>query len=150
VSRYLVLYLTTLAVLTALDFLFFGIVAKGFFASKVGDIRPVPAVLFYLLLCRGRADLRQRPCVRDLAIDACLRRAVRPVLLRDLRSHLAGAAQALELGGRGRRRVLGRGRDRDRRERGADRGQCDRAEGLSGIAEIAVIASQRVARTRAR
>jgi uncharacterized membrane protein len=53
VSRYLVLYLTTLAVLTALDFLFFGIVAKRFFASKVGDIRPVPAVLFYLLYVAG-------------------------------------------------------------------------------------------------
>ena len=52
-SRYLVLYLTTLAVLAALDFLFFGIVAKGFFASEVGDIRPVPAVLFYLLYVAG-------------------------------------------------------------------------------------------------
>jgi hypothetical protein len=69
-------------------------------------VRPAAAAL-----CRGRADLRQRPCVRNLAIDACLRRAVRPVLLRDPRSHLAGAAQALELGGRGRRRVLGCGRD---------------------------------------
>ena len=56
-SRYLVLYLTTLAVLTVLDFLFLGIVAKGFFASEVGDmlgeIRPVPAVLFYLLYVAG-------------------------------------------------------------------------------------------------
>jgi uncharacterized membrane protein len=50
VSRYLVLYLTTLTVLAALDFLFLGIVAKGLFASEVGDmlgeIRPVPSVLF--------------------------------------------------------------------------------------------------------
>jgi uncharacterized membrane protein len=57
VSRYLVMYLTTLAVLTALDFLFLGIVAKGFFVSEVGDmlgeIRPVPAVLFYLLYVVG-------------------------------------------------------------------------------------------------
>jgi uncharacterized membrane protein len=57
VSRYLVLYLTTLAVLTALDFLFLGLVAKGFFAAQVGDmlgeIKPVPAVLFYLLYVAG-------------------------------------------------------------------------------------------------
>jgi uncharacterized membrane protein len=57
VRRYLVLYLTTLAVLTVLDFLFLGIVAKGFFASEVGDmlgeIRPLPAVLFYLLYVAG-------------------------------------------------------------------------------------------------
>ena len=56
-SRYLVLYLTTLAVLTALDFLFLGLVAKGFFAAQVGDmlgeIKPVPAVLFYLLYVAG-------------------------------------------------------------------------------------------------
>ena len=56
-SRYLVLHLTTLTVLAALDFLFLGIVAKGFFASEVGDmlgeIRPVPAVLFYLLDVAG-------------------------------------------------------------------------------------------------
>lgn len=56
-SRYLVLYLTTLAVLTALDFLFLGLVAKWFFASEVGDmlgeIKPVPAVLFYLLYVAG-------------------------------------------------------------------------------------------------
>ena len=56
-SRYLVLYLTTLAVLTVLDFLFLGIVAKGFFVSQVGDmlgeIRSLPAVLFYLLYVAG-------------------------------------------------------------------------------------------------
>jgi uncharacterized membrane protein len=57
VTRYVVLYLVTLAVLTALDFLFLGIVAKGFFLSQVGDmlgeIRPGPAVLFYLLYVVG-------------------------------------------------------------------------------------------------
>jgi uncharacterized membrane protein len=57
VSRYLVLYLMTLAVLAALDFPFLGIVAKGFFAGEVGDmlgeIRPGPAVLFYLLYVAG-------------------------------------------------------------------------------------------------
>jgi uncharacterized membrane protein len=57
VTRYVILYLVTLAVLAALDFLFLGIVAKGFFVSQVGDmlgeIRPVPAVLFYLLYVVG-------------------------------------------------------------------------------------------------
>jgi uncharacterized membrane protein len=57
VTRYVILYLVTLAVLTALDFLFLGIVAKGFFLSQVGDmlgeIRPGPAVLFYLLYVVG-------------------------------------------------------------------------------------------------
>ena len=64
-TRYLVLYLVTLAVLTALDFLFLGIVAKGFFASRGrrharrDQAGPGGAVLSALR--RGRADLRQRP-----------------------------------------------------------------------------------------
>jgi len=57
VSRYLVLYPATLAVLTALDFLFLGVVAKGFLVAQIGDmlgeIRPVPAALFYLLYVVG-------------------------------------------------------------------------------------------------
>ena len=56
-SRYVVLYLATLFVLMALDFLFLGILAKGFFVAEVGDvlgeIKPVPAVLFYLLYVVG-------------------------------------------------------------------------------------------------
>src|SRR3981081_4603589 len=44
-------------VLIPIDFLFLGIVAKGFFTSEVGDmlggIRPVPASLFYLLYVAG-------------------------------------------------------------------------------------------------
>ena len=56
-NRYLVLYLSTLAVLIPIDFLFLGFVAKGFFASQVGDmlgeIRPAPAVLFYLIYVAG-------------------------------------------------------------------------------------------------
>ena len=52
-NRYVVLYLATLVVLMALDFLFLGILAKGFFVAEVGDmlgeVRAVPAVLFYLL-----------------------------------------------------------------------------------------------------
>ncbi|MFZ2155203.1 MAG: DUF2177 family protein [Bradyrhizobium sp.] len=51
------LYLATLIVLVSVDFLFLGIVAKGFFTSEVGDmlgeIRLVPAILFYLLNAAG-------------------------------------------------------------------------------------------------
>src|SRR5258708_5967351 len=57
VRRYVALYLTTLVVLMALDFLFLGVPAKGFFVSEVGDmlgeVKPVPAVLFYLLYVVG-------------------------------------------------------------------------------------------------
>jgi uncharacterized membrane protein len=57
VNRYVALYLATLMVLIPIDFLFLGIVAKGFFASEVGDmlgeIRPAPAILFYLLYVGG-------------------------------------------------------------------------------------------------
>lgn len=56
-NRYVVLYLATLVVLIPIDFLFLGIVAKGFFAAQVGDmlgeIRPAPAILFYLLYGAG-------------------------------------------------------------------------------------------------
>src|SRR4249919_1506463 len=57
VNRYAVLYLVTLFVLIPLDFLFLGIVARGFFTSQVGnmlgEIKLVPAVLFYLLYVVG-------------------------------------------------------------------------------------------------
>ena len=56
-NRYVVLYLSTLIVLTGLDFLFLGILAKGFFTSQVGDmlgeIKVAPALLFYLLYIVG-------------------------------------------------------------------------------------------------
>jgi uncharacterized membrane protein len=57
VKRHVALYLATLLVLTVLDFLFLGILAKGFFVAQVGDmlgeVRLVPAVLFYLLYVAG-------------------------------------------------------------------------------------------------
>jgi uncharacterized membrane protein len=57
VNRYVILYLATFFVLIPVDFLFLGIVAKGFFTAEVGDmlgeIRPVPAILFYLLYVAG-------------------------------------------------------------------------------------------------
>ena len=56
-NRYAVLYLATLFVLVPLDFLFLGIVAKDFFTSQVGnmlgEIKLLPAVLFYLLYVAG-------------------------------------------------------------------------------------------------
>ncbi len=56
-NRYVVLYLATLIVLIPVDFLFLGLVAKGFFNSQVGDmlgeIRVAPAILFYLLYVGG-------------------------------------------------------------------------------------------------
>jgi uncharacterized membrane protein len=56
-GRYVVLYLTTLVVLMTLDFLFLGVVAKGFFVSEVGDmlgeVKLGPAVLFYLIYVVG-------------------------------------------------------------------------------------------------
>ena len=56
-SRYLALYLTTLIVLMVLDYLFLGVIAKGFMVSEVGDmlgeIKLVPALLFYLLYVVG-------------------------------------------------------------------------------------------------
>jgi len=57
VNRYVVLYLATLIILIPIDFLFLGLVAKGFFAAQVGDmlgeVRPAPAILFYLLYVAG-------------------------------------------------------------------------------------------------
>jgi uncharacterized membrane protein len=57
VKRYLLVYLATLIVLILLDFLFLGIIAKGFFTSQVGDmlgeIKLAPAILFYVLYVVG-------------------------------------------------------------------------------------------------
>ena len=56
-NRTVVLYLATLIVLIPIDFLFLGLVAKGFFTSQVGDmlgeVRLAPAILFYLLYVAG-------------------------------------------------------------------------------------------------
>ncbi|MBR1223179.1 DUF2177 family protein [Bradyrhizobium sp. U87765 SZCCT0131] len=56
-KRTITLYLATVAVLVPLDILFLGVVAKSFFVAEVGDmlgtVRPLPAVLFYLLYAAG-------------------------------------------------------------------------------------------------
>jgi uncharacterized membrane protein len=57
VKRNIILYLATLVVLVALDFLFLGVLVKGFFVFEVGDmlaeVEPAPAILFYLLYVVG-------------------------------------------------------------------------------------------------
>ena len=60
----------------------------------LGEIRLAPAILFYLLYVVRHPDLRQRSGDRDLAIDAAVWRAVRVVLLRDVRTDLAVAARS--------------------------------------------------------
>jgi uncharacterized membrane protein len=56
-NRYVVLYLATLMVLIPVDFLFLGMVAKGFITAEVGDmlgeIRLAPAIFFYLIYVAG-------------------------------------------------------------------------------------------------
>lgn len=56
-KRNAILYLATLLVIVPIDFLFLGLVAKGFFTSQVGDmlgtVRVAPAILFYLLYAAG-------------------------------------------------------------------------------------------------
>lgn len=56
-KRYSILYFATLIVIVPIDFLFLGLVAKGFFTSQVGDmlgtIRLAPAILFYLIYVMG-------------------------------------------------------------------------------------------------
>ena len=56
-NRYAVLYLVTLFVIVPIDFLFLGVIAKGFFTSQVvhllGEIKLVPAILFYLTYVAG-------------------------------------------------------------------------------------------------
>ncbi|MBR0838066.1 DUF2177 family protein [Bradyrhizobium manausense] len=56
-NRIAVLYAATLIVLTGLDFLFLGLIAKGFFTAEVGDmlgeLKPLPTILFYLLYVAG-------------------------------------------------------------------------------------------------
>jgi uncharacterized membrane protein len=57
VKRYAILYLATLVVIVPIDFVFLGTVAKGLFTAEVGDmlgeVRPAPAILFYLLYVAG-------------------------------------------------------------------------------------------------
>lgn len=56
-KRNVILYLATLLVMVPIDFLFLGLLAKGFFQSQVGDmlgtIRLAPAIMFYLLYIVG-------------------------------------------------------------------------------------------------
>ena len=52
-KRAVILYFATLIVMVPLDFLFLGVLAKEFFKAQVGpalgDVKILPAVIFYLL-----------------------------------------------------------------------------------------------------
>ena len=56
-KRNVILYLATLFLIVPIDFLFLGLVVKGFFTSQVGDmlgtIKVAPAILFYALYVVG-------------------------------------------------------------------------------------------------
>jgi uncharacterized membrane protein len=55
--RYVVLYLSTLVVLFPLDALWLGVIARDFYKSRLGnllgDMQPVPALLFYAIYVIG-------------------------------------------------------------------------------------------------
>jgi hypothetical protein len=57
-NRYFVLYLSTLIALISLDFLFLGVVARGFFSPEVGDML-------------GEIRLRRRSCSICFTSWAC-------------------------------------------------------------------------------
>ena len=56
-KRYAVLYLATLMVIVPIDFVCLGTIARGLYTAEVGDmlgeVRPAPAILFYLLYVAG-------------------------------------------------------------------------------------------------
>ena len=128
-NRYAVLYLVTLFVIIPLDFLFLGVVAKDFFTSQVGnmlgEIKLVPAILFYLLYVAGTvifvsggAGVTWQSTLLYGALFGFFCYAT---------FDLTRAAQALELAGRDRRHQLGRVRDGGLVDRGTAR--CEFARG---------------------
>lgn len=56
-KRYLVLYCATLLVIVPLDVLWLGVLMRDFFKSRLGDmlgdLKLVPAILFYLMYAAG-------------------------------------------------------------------------------------------------
>src|SRR5260370_41979517 len=92
----------------------------------------------------SRSSSGARRC--DLAIDIGLWRVVRIVLLRDVRSYVAVAAEALDLAGRGGRCVLGIVRNSGVVDRRAADCQLARAENLTA-SRPAVIAKQSIPRS---
>jgi uncharacterized membrane protein len=56
-KRYVILYIATLLVIAPLDALWLGVIARGFFKAQLGDIlgdlKVLPAVLFYLMYVAG-------------------------------------------------------------------------------------------------
>ena len=136
-KRYVVLYLATLVVLIPFDFLFLGLVAKGFFTSQVGDmlgeIRLPPAILFYLLyvagiliFVSGSPDASWQSTLLYGALFGLFCYATFDLTV-------AVAAQALDLAGGGRRRLLGIVRHSGVVDARAGDRQLDRAEDLTGF-----------------
>ena len=74
-NRYLLLYLATAMVFLPLDLLFLGTLAKSFFTAQVGDmlgeIRFMPAILFYLLYVGGIVIFANGPAAATWP-SACL------------------------------------------------------------------------------
>jgi hypothetical protein len=60
VNRYVALYLVTLIVIVPIDFLFLGIVAKGFFTSQVGDTARCSGLFCYAWQRHRGARMRPR------------------------------------------------------------------------------------------
>ena len=116
-KRAVILYFATLIVMVPLDFLFLGVLAKEFFKAQVGpalgDVKILPAVIFYLLYPVGHRHFREFGRRYQLATHLALRRAVRAVLLRNLRSDGACAAEGLDLASGSGRHQLGHVRDCD-------------------------------------
>ena len=55
-KHYLIIYFATLIVMTVLDMLWLGGIARGFYKDRMGDlmeIHLVPAILFYLVYATG-------------------------------------------------------------------------------------------------
>ena len=104
-NRYAILYLATLIVIVPIDFLFLGIVAKGFFTSQIGDmlgeIRLAPAILFYQLYVVGILIFASGTAGATWQSTLLYGwRVVRLLLLRDIRTDFIIAAQALDLAAR--------------------------------------------------
>ena len=78
-GTYLIAYLATAVVFLAIDAIWLGLVAVGFYKSQLGDLLASPinftaAAAFYLVYCIGIVIFAISP----------LRRAVRVLLLRDV------------------------------------------------------------------
>ena len=135
-KRFAIVYLSTLIILLPLDFMFLGAVGKKLFADNVGDMtlaspRMAPAILFYVLYLAGVVIFVNGSAPSDW-MHSLQYGALFAVLLRYVRAHQHGSAQALGMGGRRAGHRLGRGADGG--FRGDRRTDCrlDIGENLAG------------------